>query len=206
MKIGHERVEIVIATRNKQKLEEVRRIALDWAIPILSLDNFPDCPQVEEDGETFEANAVKKAASVARCSGKHALADDSGLEVDALGGAPGVLSSRYAGRDADDLKSIEKLLNAMRSVGAERRGGRFVCCLALASPAGVLKTFWGEVRGRIGTEPRGTSGFGYDPVFYPEGQHRTFAEMSAVEKDIISHRGKALRELGRYLRANAGVS
>jgi len=198
-------VDIVIATRNKRKLEEIGRIAAGRAISLLPLDDFTDCPRVAEDVETFEANAVKKAVLVSQCTRKHALADDSGLEVDALGGAPGVLSSRYAGPDADGLKNIEKLLDEMRSVAAERRGGRFVCCLAFASPDGAVKTFWGEIRGRIGTEPRGTNGFGYDPIFYPEGHHRTFAEMSDAEKDAISHRGRALQELARHLRAYMGA-
>lgn len=198
-------MEIVIATRNERKLSEIRRIAAGWAVSFLPLADFPDCPEVEEDGTTFEANAVKKAVAVSTWSEKHALADDSGLEVDALGGAPGVRSSRYAGPDASDRRNIEKLLEALRSVGPERRGGRFVCCVALASPDGTARTFRGEIRGRIGTAPRGVSGLGYDPIFHPEGDARTFAEMSDTEKDAISHRGKAVRALGRYLGVNAGV-
>lgn len=198
-------MEIVIASRNNRKLEEIKRIVHGWTISILSLNDFPECPEVEEDGKTFEANAVKKAVAVSTYSGKPALADDSGLEVDALEGAPGVFSSRYAGQDSGDLKNLEKLLDEIRSVETARRGARFVCCLALAFPGGGVKTFWGTVRGRIGTEPRGVNGFGYDPIFYPEGYHRTFAEMSDAEKDAISHRGKALSELGRYLQVNMGV-
>lgn len=198
-------MEIVIATRNKRKIEEIKRIVGDRTVSMLSLDEFRKCPEVEEAGETFEANAVKKAVTVSKWTGKPALADDSGLEVDALGGAPGVFSSRYAGPGGDDDKNIRKLLDAMRSVGVERRGGRFVCCLALASPSGGVKTFWGHVRGRIGTEPSGANGFGYDPIFYPDGHHRTFAEMSDAEKDAISHRGKALRQLGEYIRASVGA-
>ena len=198
-------MEIVIATRNKRKLEEIRRIGRDWAIAFSSLDDFPDCPQVEEDGETFEANAVKKALSASRWTGKHAVADDSGLEVDALGGAPGVRSARYAGIQSSDRENLEKLLKALRSVEDTRRGARFVCSVAFVAPGGSVKTFGGVVGGRIGTEPRGENGFGYDPLFYPEGHLRTFAEMSDAEKDAISHRGKALRELGQYLRLNTGV-
>ncbi len=193
-------MEIVIATRNKRKLEEMRRIGRGWAIAFLSLDDFPDCPPVDEDGETFEANAVKKALSVSAWTGKHAVADDSGLEVDALGGAPGVRSARYAGPHSGDRENLEKLLNELRSVEGEQRGARFVCSVAFAAPGGSVKTFRGTVRGRIGTEPLGENGFGYDPVFYPEGHLRTFAEMSDAEKDAISHRGKALRDLGQYLR------
>jgi XTP/dITP diphosphohydrolase len=198
-------VEIVIATRNERKLSELRRIAAGWAVSFLPLVDFPDCPEVEEDGTTFEANAVKKAVAVSTWSEKHALADDSGLEVDALGGAPGVRSARYAGPDASDQRNIEKLLGALRSVGPEQRGGRFVCCVTLASPDGTARTFRDEVRGRIGPAPRGASGFGYDPVFYPEGESRTFAEMNDTEKDAISHRGKAVRALGRHLGVSAGA-
>jgi XTP/dITP diphosphohydrolase len=198
-------VEIVVATRNTRKLEEIKRVAARWVLSLHSLAEFPGCPEVEEEGVTFEANALKKAVFVARWSQKPALADDSGLEVDALGGAPGVRSARYAGPDADDRKNIEKLLEAMRPVAVGQRGGRFVCCVALASPDGAARTFRGEVRGRIGIEPRGTNGFGYDPIFFPEGHDRTFAEMSDAEKDTVSHRAKAVRELGRYLGVDAGV-
>lgn len=198
-------MEVVVATRNTRKLEEIKRIAAGWVLSLHSLAEFPGCPEVEEDGVTFEVNASKKAVFVARWSQKPALADDSGLEVDALGGAPGVRSARYAGPDADDRKNVEKLLEAMRPVAARQRGARFVCCVALASPDGVARTFLGEVRGRIGTESRGTNGFGYDPIFYPEGHDRTFAEMSDAEKDAISHRAKAVRELGQYLRVDGGI-
>lgn len=198
-------MEIVVATRNTRKLEEIKRIAAGWVLSLHSLSDFGGCPEVEEDGVTFEANALKKAVFVARWSGKPVLADDSGLEVDALGGAPGVRSARYAGPDADDRKNIEKLMDAMRLVAMGQRGGRFVCCVALASPDGVARTFLGEVRGRIGTESRGTNGFGYDPIFFPEGHDRTFAEMSDAGKDAISHRAKAVRELGRYLRVDGGI-
>ncbi|MDI6890090.1 MAG: XTP/dITP diphosphatase [Thermodesulfovibrionales bacterium] len=192
-------MEIVLATRNKKKIEEIKRIIGDILISILTLNNFPGCLEVEEDRSTFEANAVKKAMAIAKCVGKPSLADDSGLEVYALNGAPGILSSRYAGEGADDRKNIEKLLYEMHSIDDEKRGARFVCCMALAFPDGSVKTFFGHVEGRIGKEPRGFNGFGYDPVFYPEGQSRTFAEMTDEEKDTLSHRGKALRELRSYL-------
>ncbi|MEW6417795.1 MAG: XTP/dITP diphosphatase [Nitrospirota bacterium] len=192
-------MDIVLATRNKKKIEEIRRITDGMAISIFTLEDFPECPDVEEDGATFEENAVKKAATVARCTGKPALADDSGLEVYALNGDPGTLSARYAGAGTDDRRNIEKLLYEMRSFAGEKRGARFVCCIALALPDGRVSTFYGYSEGSIGTEPRGFSGFGYDPVFYPEGYDRTFAEMSGEEKDAISHRGKALREVQRYL-------
>ena len=193
--------EIVLATRNKKKIEELKRITKDTGIELLTLNEFPGCPEVDEDGITFEENAVKKARAVAAYTGKATLADDSGLEVFALRGAPGVLSARFAGNDADDRKNVEKLLYELRSVTTDRRGARFVCCIALALPDGIIRTFYGYVEGMIGTEPKGLHGFGYDPVFYPKGHRRTFAEMSDDEKDAMSHRGSALRAVHEFLRA-----
>ncbi len=195
-------MEIVIATRNRKKVEEIKRITEGMPITLLTLDDFPGCPDVEEDGVTFEENAIKKAVAIAKFTGKYALADDSGLEVYALGGAPGIKSSRYAGYETNDKKNIEKLLQEMRFIEKEKRGARFVCCIVLASPKGDIKTFYGDVEGIIGTEARGKGGFGYDPVFYPAGYERTFAEMSDKEKDALSHRGKALRKLKKYLEDN----
>ena len=191
--------ELVIATRNKKKVGEIKRILQGVPVALYTLDDFPGCPEIEEDAGTFEGNAVKKAAAVAMYSGKPAVADDSGLEVYALNGAPGVWSARYAGADADDRKNLEKLLSELRGVDEEKRGARFVCCVALAFPDGRVETFVGFSEGRIGTEPKGFSGFGYDPVFYPKGHNKTFAEMSADEKDALSHRGVALRKLRIYL-------
>lgn len=201
-----ERVEIVAATRNPKKLEEIKRILGGSIISIRTLVEFPECPELVEDGQTFEENAVKKAVLVARYTGRTTLADDSGLEVSALGGGPGVSSARYAGEKADDRANLAKLLQQLREVGDEDRRARFVCCIALAFPAGVVRTFWGYVEGSVGREPKGSLGFGYDPVFYPNGESRTFAEMDADEKDAISHRGMALRALKRYLTATAGAS
>jgi XTP/dITP diphosphohydrolase len=193
--------ELVIATRNRKKVEEIERIMEGIPVTLYSLDDFPGCPDVEEDQETFEGNAIKKAVAVAHYTEKPAISDDSGLEVYALNLAPGVFSARYAGPDADDRKNREKLLFEMREIEKDKRGARFVCSVALAFPDGRGETFEGFVEGRIGTQPRGTSGFGYDPVFYPAGRERTFAEMSADEKDALSHRGMALRKLRKYLQA-----
>jgi len=190
--------EIVLATRNTKKIEEIKRITAGMPINIFTLEDYPGCPDVEEDGSTFEENAVKKAATVAKYTGKPALADDSGLEVDALNGAPGTFSARYAGEGADDRKNVEKLLKDMQFL--KDRKARFVCCIALAYPDGHINTFYGYVRGSIGTEPRGFKGFGYDPVFYPEGHSRTFAEMSDQEKDTLSHRGVALKTFQHYIK------
>jgi XTP/dITP diphosphohydrolase len=195
-------MEIVLATRNKKKVEEIKRITEGMAVTIFTLDDFPGCPEVEEDGATFEENAVKKAVTVARFSGKPSLADDSGLEVNALSGAPGTHSARYAGPDAEDSRNTEKLLSEMRLLAKMDRKARFVCSMALAMPDGNVRTFNGYSEGRIGTEPRGSNGFGYDPVFFPEGFDRTFAEMSPEEKDSLSHRGNAIRQLQRYLLDN----
>ncbi len=199
-------MDIVLASRNKKKIEELKNIieacsftGKDAAVNIHTPDEFPQCEEVEEDGATFEANAVKKAEYIFECSGMTAVADDSGLEVDVLGGAPGVFSARYAGEVTDDWANLEKLLREMKGVPDEKRGARFICCIALAARSGI-KTFMGHVDGRIGTDPRGEKGFGYDPVFFPEGHDRTFAEMTDEEKSSMSHRGRALRELQNYLK------
>lgn len=194
-------MDLVIATRNKKKIEEIKRIIKDSKISIFTLYDFPGSPEIEEDGATFDENAIKKAVAVAKYTGKAAIADDSGLEVKALHGAPGILSARYAGKDADDRKNIEKLLYEMQSVDIEQRGARFVCCIALVLPDGTTNTFHGYVGGTIGREPRGARGFGYDPLFYPNGYNRTFAEMTDEEKDKLSHRGEALRKVREFLKS-----
>ena len=191
---------IVLATRNKKKVEEISRIFRGYEVRFLTLDSFPGCPEIEEDGKTFRQNAVKKAVHIAKYAGCAAIADDSGLEVKALDGAPGVFSARYAGDEADDRKNLEKLLSEMKGLGAGQRQARFVCCIAFALPDGRCKTFTGYSDGEIAKKPKGFNGFGYDPVFYPEGHRRTFAEMSDMEKDELSHRGKALNRLYIYLK------
>jgi XTP/dITP diphosphohydrolase len=190
-------MDIVLATRNRKKIEEIKRITAGLPVTICTLDDFPECPEVVEDGATFEENAVKKAVSVARCSGKPALADDSGLEVASLNGAPGTLSARFAGELADDRKNVEKLLQVMQAF--DKREARFVCCIAFAVSAGEVNVFHGYINGYIGREPKGSYGFGYDPVFYPSGSQRTFAEMPDEEKDAISHRGQALAAFKRFI-------
>ncbi len=194
-------MEIVLATRNKHKIEEIRRITSNLPIILLSLDDFPACPEVVEDQDTFEGNAVKKAVEVFRCTGKPALADDSGLEVDALNGGPGVYSSRYAGGTGPgcDAKNNEKLLAELAGVPDALRRARFVCCMALALPGESVKTFFGYAPGRISREPKGTNGFGYDPVFIPEGRSRTFAEMPGEDKNRLSHRGQALEKTREFV-------
>ena len=188
-------MEIVLATRNKKKVEEIRRITAGLPITVRSLDDFPGCPETVEDRDTF-------ALEVGRFTGKPALSDDSGLEVDALHGAPGVHSAYFApdATSGNDPRNYHKLLHDLERAPDGKRTARFVCCIALAFPDGRVETFFGRAEGRIGREPRGQKGFGYDPVFLPEGFDRTFAEMTAEEKDALSHRGKALGLLARYLR------
>lgn len=191
--------EFVIATRNKKKLEEIKRILEGVPVKLYTLNDFPDCPAVEEDADTFEGNAIKKTVAVAAFTKKPAIADDSGLEVYALNGAPGVFSARYSGEGADDRQNLGKLLSELEGVEDKKRGARFVCCIALGFPDGRVEAFEGYVEGKIGRQPKGFNGFGYDPVFYPEGSDMTFAEISAEEKDKLSHRGRALRKLREYL-------
>ncbi len=162
------------------------------AVSFLSLDDVPGCPPVIEDGKSFQENAEKKAREVARFTGCAALADDSGLVVDALNGAPGVHSARYAGDDATDVDNLSHLLRSMDGIADQRRGARFECVLCLARTDGRVKNYHGTVEGRIDRAPRGENGFGYDPVFVPAGETRTFAEMAGAEKDAMSHRGRAL--------------
>jgi len=185
-------ITIVIATRNQGKTAEIRALLQDYPVDIKDVTDFGPIPEPVEDGTTFDENAYKKAHFTARVLGLPALADDSGLEVEALGGAPGVHSARYAGPDADDRKNYEKLLREME--GKENRRARFVCVLSLAVPTGPALTYEGYCEGEITTKPRGNQGFGYDPVFYYPPLGKTFAEMSLEEKSSVSHRGRALRE------------
>ncbi len=191
-------MELVIATRNKGKLREIRALLKGTRIRVLSLDDFPGCPDVIEDGKTFRENALKKARAVAGYTGKTALADDSGLSVDALDGAPGVYSARFSGPGADDLKNNRKLLRMMKDAPDSERGAEFVCVMALAGPPGAgikEKTVKGVVRGRITREMRGPRGFGYDPLFYYSPKGMTFAEMGPEEKNKVSHRARALTKI-----------
>jgi XTP/dITP diphosphohydrolase len=194
-------VEILLASGNPKKLRELRALLEGRSLRILAPSDVGGIPDVIEDAPTFAGNAAKKASSAARARGRWALADDSGLEVDALGGAPGVRSARFAGERCDDAANNRKLLDALAGLSDERRGARFVCALALASPDGALALeVQGEARGRILRAPRGSGDFGYDPLFlFTEEGHsqcgRGFAELGPAEKSAVSHRGRALRAL-----------
>ncbi|MBF0108140.1 MAG: XTP/dITP diphosphatase [Magnetococcales bacterium] len=192
-------MEIVLATRNKKKVEEIRRMFMGTGITFLDLNDFPDSPDVEENGATFTENADIKACAIARHTRRHALADDSGLVVDVLDGAPGVHSARYAGVGASDRQNLNLLLDNLKNHGGADRKARFECVLSLSDPQGQVAHFSGSVSGFIIDASRGDNGFGYDPVFVPEGHRQTFAEMSPREKDRLSHRGQALALLERSL-------
>jgi XTP/dITP diphosphohydrolase len=189
---------LVLATRNEGKLRELARI-LGADVKLVGLDAFPGAPDVPETGATFEANALLKARAIAAYTGLPAVADDSGLCVDALNGMPGVLSARWAGQHGADQANLNLVLAQVADVPDGRRGARFVCAAALADPAGGETVVTGEVAGRLVRVPRGTGGFGYDPIFVPAGFDVTTAEMTPEAKDAISHRGRAFRALAPYI-------
>ncbi|MBW1982142.1 MAG: XTP/dITP diphosphatase [Deltaproteobacteria bacterium] len=184
---------LVLATRNAGKTEEIRSILAKFPITIKNLTDFGPIPEVVEDGQTFEDNAVKKARFVAKVLGLPALADDSGLMVDALGGLPGVKSARFAGENATDEENNAKLLAEL--TGVDNRAASFVCVIAIAVPWGPALIYEGRCQGSITTEPVGSQGFGYDPLFYYPPLRKTFAQLTTEEKNRISHRGLALQEL-----------
>lgn len=189
---------LVLATHNPHKVVELRRILADAAlghVEIVGVDAFPGLPDVAETGVTFAENALLKAHAVAAATGLPAVGDDSGLCVDVLGGSPGVFSARWSGRHGDDLANLELLLAQLSDVPDDRRGAHFACAAALALPARDERVAEGTLPGSVIRYPRGTNGFGYDPVFVPDGGTATLAEIPAVDKDAISHRGRAFRAL-----------
>jgi XTP/dITP diphosphohydrolase len=189
----NEMMTLVIATRNPGKTAEIRDLLADFPIHIKNLEEFGPSPPVEEDGETFDDNAYKKASFVSKVLGLPALADDSGLVVEALGGAPGVYSARYAGDNATDEQRFTKLLEEMK--GQTNRKAAFQCVLSIAVPLGPALTYEARCEGLITEEPAGTGGFGYDPIFYYPPLKKTFGQLTREEKSRVSHRGKALQEL-----------
>ena len=183
---------IVLATNNKNKVREIEVLLKDSPVEIKCVGDYGPLPTVVEDGDTFEANAYKKAYHYARVLGLPCLADDSGLVVEALDGKPGVHSARYAGEDATDMEKCDKLLSEMQ--GKDNRRARFECVMSLATPGGPALTWEGSCEGEITAKRHGESGFGYDPVFYYPDFGKTFAEVSMAEKNSVSHRGRALQE------------
>ncbi len=184
---------LVIATRNKGKTQEIKDLLKDFPIDIKNLDDFGPIPELEEDGDTFDENAYKKASFASRILGQPALADDSGLVVEALDGGPGIHSARYAGENATDEQRYLKLLDEMK--GKSNRKAAFECVISIAVPTGAALTYEARCEGLIAREPAGSNGFGYDPVFFYPSYNKTFAQITREEKNRISHRGKALAEL-----------
>ena len=189
--------QVVLASRNVKKAVEMQRILAEagLVIEVRSVADFDGVPEVAETGATFEANALLKARAVCAATGLAAVADDSGICVDELNGMPGILSARWAGRHGDDDANLQLLLDQLADTPDERLGAQFRCVIALVTPEGVEHVVDGEMRGRLVRGRQGVNGFGYDPIFVPDGFDRTSAELSAAEKDAISHRGKALRAL-----------
>ncbi len=195
--------ELVVATGNKGKLREIEALLGGFVDSLLSPADFSEFPAVEEDGLTFEENAIKKARAAAMLTGKPVIADDSGLAVDALEGRPGVYSARFAGEGAGDAENNAKLLNELAQVPLEERSAAFHCVIALCFPDGRCCTFDGELRGMILHSPRGTEGFGYDPLFFLPEHKMTLAELPMTIKNEISHRGKALWALKEFIARSA---
>lgn len=191
---------LVIATRNKSKVKEISGILGGLNVELLSLSEFPDLPETVEDADTFRGNALKKAREVFERTGIAALADDSGLEVEALGGAPGVYSARYSGENATYESNNQLLLEQLKAVPVGKRTARFVCVLALVAED-VSEFFEGIAEGAITREPRGTGGFGYDPVFELKEVGKTYAEVDVEEKNKTSHRAQALQKFKRFIEA-----
>lgn len=191
--------EILIATKNTGKVKDFETLLNPLGIHVLSLNDLEEDLDVEETGMTFEENAILKAETVATALGKVVIADDSGLEIDALQGAPGVYSARFAGPEKSDDDNIDKVLGKMRGVPEKERAARFRCVLAIAGPRRITETFSGSCEGQIIHERRGTNGFGYDPIFFLPQKGRTMAELSSEEKGELSHRGAALAKLQEKL-------
>lgn len=188
-----EEMTLVIATSNPGKTIEIQSLLSGFPIHIKNLGDFGPIPSVEEDGDTFDDNAYKKSSFVSKVLGLPALADDSGLVVEALGGAPGVYSARFAGEDATDKQRCSKLLDAMK--GKTNRKATFECVISIAVPSGAALTYEARCEGEIAETPAGKNGFGYDPIFFFAPLKKTFAELTREEKNLVSHRGKALTEL-----------
>ena len=195
-------IKLLVATTNPGKFAEVKDFLRQLPLEVLSLSDLATWPKIIEDGATFEENALKKARALAEYSGYLTLADDSGLEVDALNGAPGIYSARYCGEEGNDKKNNEKLMHELREIPEEKRTGRFVCALALCAPKSHGMKEWtvrDSCEGRISFELKGENGFGYDPLFFYPSLGKTFGEIDRAIKATVSHRGKALKKLAEML-------
>ena len=194
-------MKLLLATRNRNKVIEMQQALEGTGWQVVMLSDIAGAPEVEEDGATFEENALKKARSAVRFTGLWTIAEDSGLEIDALGGEPGVKSARYAGEGATDAERIRKVLGQLVAVRDERRTARFRCVMCIVDSAGTERCFEGRCEGRIAHSARGSSGFGYDPIFVPHGYDQTFAELGFGVKSKISHRARAMEQVMDYLRS-----
>lgn len=192
--------EVVLATGNLHKAKEIRAILNGLGIKFLTLQDFPKMPDIIEDGKTFKENAVKKAKEIARLTGKTALADDSGIEVEALNNAPGIYSARFAGEKATNSANNKKLIGLLKDIPLARRKARFVCVIAIAEHGGRIYTAEGELKGIIALRPAGKKGFGYDPLFIVPRYKKTVAQLSSEVKNRISHRAKALKKAKEILK------
>ncbi len=190
---------VIIATKNKGKAKEFERLFSKHDMEVKTLIDFPDVPDIEETGETFEENAIIKAEAIAELSGSYVVADDSGLVIDALDGRPGVFSARYAGAEKNDEDNIDKVLSEMNGVTEKDRTARFYCALAMAGPDFETFTVNGTCEGLILNERRGSEGFGYDPIFFLRSEGKTMAEMSPARKNELSHRAAAMKNLEPYI-------
>jgi XTP/dITP diphosphohydrolase len=196
---------ILIATRNKHKTREIgQMLGQQWTV--LDLSTLPDAPEIEETGATFQENAALKALAISQLSDELIVADDSGLEVDALQGAPGVYSARYAGKNATDAENRHLVMRNLAAQSISESPGRFRCSMAVARKGELLGIFDGTVEGKVILEERGSNGFGYDPIFVPEGLRQTFGEVSAEMKHSMSHRARALKKLVDFLSANRSAN
>ena len=194
-------IKVVIASRNEHKIDEMRRILNEagLSLDLVGIQEFPDLPEVDETGETFAENALLKAREIFAFTGLPAIADDSGLCVDALGGMPGIFSARWAGTHGNDLANLQLLLAQISHVAPDRRTASFRCAAAIVMPSGAEEVVEGVMSGRVIDTPRGTNGFGYDPIFIADGYSITTAEMDSASKDAISHRGRAIAALAPTL-------
>jgi XTP/dITP diphosphohydrolase len=192
---------VIVATRNKGKIREIREALKGLGLRIYALSDFPDVPEIKEDGKSFTENALKKARFYSKVFGKLTLADDSGLEVDSLRGMPGIYSARYSGERASSRENNQKLLKEMEGIPLSKRGAQFKCMMAMVSPSGKETMTEGVCKGRIGMREKGRRGFGYDPLFILSRYGKTMAELSLKEKNRISHRGKALRKIKKMIKA-----